>query len=88
MKKISLSFLFLALFAVASFANNPVVPTTPTTNNSTEVQSTPQKDTQVDLVSCKVSVTAGGSVITVTSTCECTQVQACDAAYKAIRIFL
>ena len=35
---------------------------------------------------CKVSVSFGKTTVTITVTCECTQVQACDAAYKIATI--
>lgn len=32
-------------------------------------------------VTCKVTVEVGGSIVSITITCECTTIQACNAAY-------
>jgi hypothetical protein len=80
MKKISLLFAFVALLSTASFAKG----------KKTDSKSIVKKEMKAALKqkSCKVSVSYGGTTLTMTATCDCTQQQACDLAYAALSIVI
>jgi hypothetical protein len=83
MKKISLLFAFVALFASASFAD---------TNEERPIKTTLEKEKpeMLKIHSCKVTVTTGGYNATITYTCQtdCTPKEACDKAYAAASALL
>jgi hypothetical protein len=79
MKKISLLFAFMAFFGAASFANTKEV--------KPMDKKIVKKETLVK-ASCTVTVSYGSTTTKITTSCDCTQKQACDAAYKLATILL
>jgi hypothetical protein len=77
MKKISLLFTFVALFATASFAKGSIAKST---------MAKTIKQYVLVSSSCTVQVTSGKYDVKITVTCDCTGRQACDAAYKLASI--
>lgn len=100
MKKISLLLAFIAFFATASFAKAFSLHTIAAQNDQNFVKAHyvtngEIKNPDQDLLrkSCTVSVTytgTGGQVIhlTVTSTCDCSQQDACNAAYAVVSVII
>lgn len=70
----ALAFMLVGTF---TFANNSV-------ENSTKLEK--EKVETLAENSCTVTVKFGESNVTITNTCDCTQTQACDGAYKIARL--
>lgn len=89
MKKVSLLFAFIALFATASFAGTNEEKVINSKSLTTEKKAEPLK-----AASCTVTVSwpngsGGTNTLTVTTSCNsatCTTQQACDAAYAIISV--
>ena len=89
MKKISLLFAFVALFATASFAG-----TSNESSFNSKLTNIEEKVEPLKAASCTVTVSwpngsGGTNTLTVTTSCNsatCTTQQACDAAYAIISI--
>jgi len=75
MKKISLVIAFAFLGVTASFAKSGIA------KPAIKMKAVASVET-----SCTVTVQFGTSKVTITSSCACTQTQACDAAYKIARL--
>lgn len=79
MRKVSLLLALVAFSATASFANSKEV-------KPSFKKISPEKE--LVKKSCTVNVKYGKNDITITNTCDCTQKEACDGAYKVATILL
>lgn len=82
---LSLAFMLIGTFAFASSGD---------VNMENSLNSFTEKIEVIDNVpnivetSCTVTASYEGNEISITSTCECTQTEACDKAYAILRVFV